>query len=49
MEIQNRLDDARQRCEEALKLYQQLAQQNPDAYLPSWAVTLNDLGNLDGV
>jgi tetratricopeptide (TPR) repeat protein len=41
------MDEARQHWEEALKIYRQLAQQNPGMYLPYLAITLNDLGNLD--
>ena len=44
---QNRMEEARQRYEEALKIRRQLAQQNSDTYLPYVAATLNDLGNLD--
>jgi tetratricopeptide (TPR) repeat protein len=44
---QNRLEEARQAYEEALKIRRQLAQRNPDAYLPDVARTLNNLGNLD--
>jgi tetratricopeptide (TPR) repeat protein len=41
------MDEARQHWEEAFKIYHQLAQQDPDAYLSYLALTLNDLGNLD--
>jgi hypothetical protein len=41
---QNRLDDARHHYEEALKIRKTLAQENPDAYLPDVAETLNKLG-----
>ena len=41
--LQNRMDDARQHYEEALKIYRQLAQQNPAKYLPDVAMTLNNL------
>ena len=44
---QNRLDEARAHYEEALKIRRQLADKNPDAYLPYVATTLNNLGNLD--
>jgi tetratricopeptide (TPR) repeat protein len=40
---QNRLDDAKQNFEDALKIYRRLAQQLPDRYLPGLAMTLNDL------
>ena len=45
--MQNRLDEAREHDEAALKIYRQLAQQNPDAYLPYLAVTLNNLGAVE--
>ena len=45
--IQNRMDDARQHYEEALKIDRQLAQQNPAVYLPDMAMTLNNLGRVD--
>jgi tetratricopeptide (TPR) repeat protein len=41
------MDEARQHYEEALKSYRQLAQQDPDKYLPYVAGTLNNLGFLD--
>jgi len=44
---QERMDEARWHCEEALKSYRQLAQQNPAAYLPNVASTLNNLGRMD--
>jgi tetratricopeptide (TPR) repeat protein len=44
---QNRMDEARRHFERALELRQQLAQQNPRAYMPDMARTLNNLGNLD--
>ena len=44
---QKRLDAARHHFERALFLRSQLAQQNPAAYLPDMATTLNNLGNLD--
>ncbi len=44
---QKRTDEARQHFEEALRIRRALAQQNPAAYLPDLAVTLNNLGNLD--
>jgi tetratricopeptide (TPR) repeat protein len=45
--MQNRLDDAREHDQGALKIYRQLAQRNPDVYLPYLAVTLNNLGAVD--
>ena len=44
---QNRPEAARKGFEEALKIYHQLAQENPDTYLPNVALTLNNLANLD--
>ena len=44
---QDRMDQARQHFERALELRRPLAQQNPSAYLPEMARTLNNLGNLD--
>ena len=44
---QDRMAQARQRFERALELRRPLAQQNPGAYLPEMARTLNNLGNLD--
>jgi tetratricopeptide (TPR) repeat protein len=44
---QNRLDEARQAYDEALKICRELAQKNPDTYLPYVAGTLNNLGTLD--
>ena len=41
--LQNRIEEALQRYEEALKIRRQLAQQNPGAYLPSLAMALDDL------
>jgi protein O-mannosyl-transferase len=43
---EKQLDEARRQYEEAVRLYRQLAQQNPDAYLPNLASTLGNLGNL---
>jgi len=37
------MEDARQHFEGALRTYRQLAQQNPDAYVPYLAMTLDDL------
>ena len=45
---QNRMHEARWHYEEALKSYRQLVQQNPDAFSPGLAGTLNNLGLLDG-
>ena len=45
--MQNRLDAAREHDQGALKIYRQLAQRNPDVYLPYLAVTLNNLGAVD--
>jgi len=35
--LQNRIDEARQHDESALKIYRQLAQQNPDVYVSNVA------------
>jgi tetratricopeptide (TPR) repeat protein len=43
---QNRMDEARQAYEEALKIRRELARKNPDTYLPDVAETLNNLGIL---
>jgi tetratricopeptide (TPR) repeat protein len=43
---QNRMDEARKAYEEALKIRRDLAQKNPETYLPYVATTLNNLGNL---
>ena len=45
--MQNRLDEAREHDESALTIYRQLAQQNPDEYLPYLAVTLSNLGAIE--
>lgn len=42
----NRFDKARQYYEEALKMYRELANKNPEKYLPDVAKTLNNLGVL---
>jgi len=47
-QLQNRMGDARQYFEEALKIYRQLAQQNAAAHLPTWH-DLDQLGAVDGV
>ena len=44
---QNRLDLAGGRYREALVIYRQLAQQDPDKYLPFVAGALSNLGFLD--
>jgi tetratricopeptide (TPR) repeat protein len=44
---QNRPKAARKGYEEALKIYRQLVQENPDTYSPNVALTLNNLANLD--
>ncbi len=40
------MEGARRHFEEALKLYRQLVQQNPDTYLPYLATTLNEAANV---
>ena len=45
---QNRPEGARKGYEEALNIYRQLAQKNPDAYLSYVAVTVNNLATLNG-
>ena len=44
---QNRWGEARKEAEEALKIYRELAQKEPETYLPYVAATLNNLGILD--
>src|SRR6266403_1980722 len=44
---QNRMEETRKEHEEALKTYRELAQKEPETYLPSVATTLNDLGTID--
>src|SRR2546430_7365287 len=44
---QNRIEEARKEYEETLKTYRELAQKDPETYLPYVAATLNDLGILD--
>src|SRR6266480_2606025 len=46
-EDQNRFEVARKGYGEALKVFRELAQTNPDAYLPKVATTLNNRANLD--
>ena len=41
------MKEARNEYEEALKTYRELAQKNPETYLPDVALTLNNLGILD--
>src|SRR5258708_31078368 len=41
------MKEARNEYEEALKTYRELAQKNPETYLPYVAMTLNNLGILD--
>src|SRR5260221_559146 len=43
----NRMKDARKKYEEALKIYRELAQKDPEIYLPYVATMLNNLGILD--
>jgi tetratricopeptide (TPR) repeat protein len=45
--IQNPTDESRRGTEEALKTYRELAEKEPETYLPNVAATLNDLGILD--
>jgi len=42
----NDFDGARRHYEEALRMYRSLSEQNPEAYMPSVARTLNNLGAL---
>jgi len=44
---QNRPEAARKEYEDSLKICRELAQKNPDTYLPDVAMTLNNLGVLD--
>jgi hypothetical protein len=43
---QNRIEEARSLCEEALATHRKLAASNPDTYLPYVASMLNNLGIL---
>ena len=43
----NRPEEARKGFEEALKIRRELAQKDPDTYLPAVAHTLDNLANLD--
>jgi len=45
--VQNRREAARKGWEEALKIYRELAKNNPDRYLGAVAMTLNNLAVLD--
>ena len=40
---QNRIEETRKEHEEALKTYRELAQKEPETYLPHVAITLNNL------
>src|SRR6266404_5952697 len=44
---QNRMEETRKEDEEALKTYRELAQKEPNTYLPEVAQTLNNLGIVD--
>jgi len=44
---QKRMEEARQEYEKALQIRRELAQKNPETFLPEIAATLNDMGNLD--
>ena len=44
---QNRMKETQNEYEEALKTYRELAQKNPETYLPDVAMALNNLGILD--
>src|SRR5262249_40002541 len=44
---QNRMEETRKQHEETLKTYRELAQKEPEIYLPDVALTLNNLGILD--
>src|SRR6266478_5714157 len=43
----NQMEETRKEHEEALKTYRELAQKEPESYLPEAAQTLNDLGIVD--
>jgi hypothetical protein len=43
---QNRMKETQNEYEEALKTYRELAQKNPETYLPDVAMSLNNLGIL---
>src|SRR5438046_441177 len=44
---QSRMEETRKEHEEALKTYRELAEKEPDTYLPEVAKTLNNLGIVD--
>ena len=44
---QTRMEETRKEHEEALKTYRELAQKEPETYLPEVAQTLNNLGIVD--
>src|SRR6476646_6327416 len=44
---QNRMEETRKEHEEALKTYRELAQKEPETYLPYVATTLNNPGTID--
>jgi tetratricopeptide (TPR) repeat protein len=44
---QNRIEEARNELDEALKTFRDVAQKNPEIYLPDVAETLNDLGKVE--
>ena len=44
---QNRMEETQKEHEEALKTYRELAQKEPETYLPEVAQTLNNLGIVD--
>src|SRR6476469_9056820 len=43
----NRMEETRKEHEETLKTYRELAEKEPETYLPEVAQTLNDLGIVD--
>jgi nephrocystin-3 len=43
----NRMEAARKEYEEAVKIYRELAEKNPENYLPEVAQMLNNLGLID--
>jgi len=45
--MENRMDEARADDEAAIAIYRQLAQQNPEVYLPYLAVTLSNLASVE--
>ena len=44
---QNRMEETRKEQEGALKIYRELAQKDPETYLPEVAQMLNSLGTID--